>query len=430
LRELCGHFKACKTIGDPSKGGLPFFAVETVGRELDAILPLIQTDVEFVEVDGVVTLDPEEDDELGALQSESWGLDRIDAPNRFASGQGAHIYVIDTGIRITHEDFGGRALATIDAIIRSDGQMVVCDELDPLDPNYATCGGDIHGHGTHCAGTAAGTRYGVASSALVHAVKGLSDQGPGSTLGLLGSLDWIATKGERPAVASLSLGGTGVSEAWRTSIDAAVAQGVTVVVTAGNADSDSCTRSPAHVRSAITVGSTTSMDVRSGFSGWGECVDLWAPGSRILSASQKRDDLATVKSGTSMACPHVSGAAALVLSANTLWAPAKVYEYLVNISERSALSDLKPSDKNMLLWVGARPAPSPAATPEPIAKVCPSFAIQARPDDEDDCRCQNMYYCSRTDGGQIRDCPTAVGIGTHGGRYFQYTCADCQCYPI
>merc|ERR1719297_788471 len=126
----------------------------------------------------------------------------------------------------------------------------------------------------------------------------------------------MAQSQERPAVASMSLGGSGTQQAMQDAVDAAVNQGVVVVVAGGNSNSDSCTFSPAFVPSAITVGSTTSTDARSGFSNFGRCTDIWAPGSDVVSASHTSDTGSVSFSGTSMACPHVSGGAALVLEAN------------------------------------------------------------------------------------------------------------------
>merc|ERR1712113_1271270 len=174
---------------------------------------------------------------------------------------------------------------------------------------------DVQGHGTHCAGTAAGTVYGVAPSAQTRSVKVLSDQGSGAWDWSYQALDWLATSSVRPAVASMSLGGNGVVAGMRDAVDAAVNSGVVVSVAAGNSNADACGFSPAYVPSAITVGSTTSTDARSSFSNYGTCVDIWAPGSNVVSASHLSDTGTTSLSGTSMACPHVSGAAALILGA-------------------------------------------------------------------------------------------------------------------
>merc|ERR1719384_1285752 len=200
--------------------------------------------------------------------------------------------------------------------------MVECD-------GAANCARDVQGHGTHCAGTAAGTEYGVAPAATVRAVKVLGDQGSGSWSWSYGALDWLATSSIRPAIGSMSLGGSGTQQAMKDAVDAAVNAGVTVVVAGGNSNSDACRFSPAFVPSAITVGSTTSLDARSSFSNYGSCTNIWAPGSSVVSASHTSDSGSRSLSGTSMACPHVSGAAALVLEADPLKKSSAVLEELL-----------------------------------------------------------------------------------------------------
>merc|ERR1719277_2737946 len=192
------------------------------------------------------------------------------------------------------------------ALDMTAGSPVECD-------GDMSCAGDRQGHGTHCAGTAAGVSYGVAPSAAVRGVKVLSDRGSGSWSWSYYALDWLATNPTRPAVASMSLGGSGTQQAMADAVNAAVNGGVVVVVAGGNSNSDSCRFSPAFVPSAITVGSTTSLDARSSFSNYGSCTNIWAPGSNVVSASHTSDTGSRSLSGTSMACPHVSGAAALVL---------------------------------------------------------------------------------------------------------------------
>merc|ERR1719346_169019 len=204
------------------------------------------------------------------------------------TGSSATVFVLDTGVRSTHTDFGGRASSGADV---TSGSLVECN-------GDLGCAADRQGHGTHCAGTAAGTVYGVATSAQVQSVKVLSDQGSGSWSWSYEALDWLATSSVRPAVASMSLGGTGVVAGMKDAVDA-VSAGVTVVVAAGNSNADACGFSPAYVPNAVTVGSTDSTDSRSYFSCYGRCVDIWAPGSSVVSLSSSSNTGLRTLSGTS-----------------------------------------------------------------------------------------------------------------------------------
>jgi len=259
---------------------------------------------------------------------------------------------------VSHQEFSGRAVPALDM---TSGSPVECN-------GDLTCAGDVQGHGTHCAGTAAGESFGVAPSASVRSVKVLGDNGSGSWSWSYSALDWLASNQVRPAVASMSLGGSGTQQAMRDAVDGAVNAGVVVVVAGGNSNSDACNFSPAFVPSAITVGSTTSTDARSSFSNYGACTNIWAPGSSVVSASHTSDTGSRSLSGTSMACPHVSGGAALVLEANPSMKASAVLQQLLDDAYLNVITDLKFGDTNALLCVaegGAPPTPTPQPTPAP-----------------------------------------------------------------
>jgi subtilisin family serine protease len=288
--------------------------------------------VQFVEEDQVYTAD--------ATQSgATWGLDRIDQRNRPLSGtytynwtgSGVRAYVIDTGIRTSHAQFGGRAAVSADFV--GDGRN----------------GQDCNGHGTHVAGTIGGSTYGVAKSVSLRAVRVLNCQGSGSTSGVISGVNWVAQNRTLPAVANMSLGG-GASSALDTAVNNAINAGVTFAVAAGNSNANACNYSPARVAAAITVGSTTSSDARSSFSNIGTCLDLFAPGSSIPSSWYTSDTATATLSGTSMATPHVAGAAALYKQAVPSASPATIRNALVNNSTTGRISNAGTGSPNRLLY--------------------------------------------------------------------------------
>ncbi|GAA0381096.1 MULTISPECIES: S8 family peptidase [Micromonospora] len=287
--------------------------------------------VEYVEQDQKIT--------LAATQSNpTWGLDRIDQRNLPLSrsftypntATNVRAYIIDTGIRTTHNDFGGRATWGTNTV----------------DSNNTDC----NGHGTHVAGTVGGSTYGVAKGVRLIAVKVLNCSGSGSTTGVVNGVNWVTANAVKPAVANMSLGG-GAS----TTIDNAVANsiraGISYAVAAGNSSANACNYSPARVSTAITVGSTTNTDARSSFSNFGSCVHIFAPGTSITSDWHTSNTATNTISGTSMASPHVAGAAALVLSANPSWTPAQVKTYLVNNATTGVISSPGSGSPNRLLFV-------------------------------------------------------------------------------
>merc|ERR1712241_652060 len=248
------------------------------------------------------------------------------------------------------------------------------------------CASDRNGHGTHCAGTIAGKTVGVAKSAIVHAVKVLGDDGSGSNAGIVRAIDFVAAEGERPAVISMSLGCSNPcqSRSEAVAIQAANRAGVTVVVAAGNngrtAQPDACAYAPANIPQAITVASITiNSDQRSSFSNTGSCIDIFAPGSDIFSASPRTDASFATLSGTSMACPHVSGVAALVLSESPDLNPDEVAKRIVDGAQTNRVRDARGSPNKLLFMGNLASGPAPS-TPAPTPAPGPSPSTSAPPD--------------------------------------------------
>ncbi|GAA4902425.1 S8 family peptidase [Streptomyces coeruleoprunus] len=272
----------------------------------------------------------------------SWGLDRIDQralplnqsytyPD--PGGQGVTAYIIDTGVRITHGDFGGRASYGYDAIDNDNTAQ------------------DGHGHGTHVAGTVAGSSYGVAKNAKIVGVRVLNNSGSGTTAQVVAGIDWVTRNAVKPAVANMSLGG-GADTALDNAVRNSIASGVTYAIAAGNDGRDASSTSPARVAEAITVGSTTSSDARSSFSNYGSILDIFAPGSSITSAWNSSDTATNTISGTSMATPHVAGAAALYLANNRTATPSQVATALTSAATTGVVGSPGTGSPNRLLYVG------------------------------------------------------------------------------
>ncbi|GGO58252.1 hypothetical protein GCM10012287_55980 [Streptomyces daqingensis] len=272
----------------------------------------------------------------------SWGLDRIDqepteADNKYTfpdtAGEGVTAYIIDTGVRITHKDFGDRATHGFDAV---DGD----DSAD-----------DGQGHGTHVAGTVAGTDHGVAKKAKIVAVRVLDDNGSGTTEQVVAGIDWVTENADGPSVANMSLGGP-ADEALDAAVQKSIDAGITYGIAAGNEGADADGSSPARVKDAITVAASDDKDAQADFSNHGPLVDIYAPGVDIVSSTNTGDDATATLSGTSMAAPHVTGAAALFLGANTDAKPADVAKGLTDGALKDKISNPTGETPNLLLNVG------------------------------------------------------------------------------
>lgn len=299
--------------------------------------------VKYVEQDQVVTGFPTQS------PTPSWGLDRIDQRalplnNSFTypnTGSGVTAYIIDTGIRISHNDFGGRA--TWGTNTTGDGNNTDC-----------------HGHGTHVASTTGGTAYGVAKGVSLIAVKVLNCQGSGTTQGVINGINWVTSHHTTgAAVANMSLGG-GFSQANNDAVTNSIADGVSYAIAAGNSNANACNYSPASTPNAITVGATGSNDARASFSNYGTCLDIFAPGVSITAAWSTSNTATNTISGTSMASPHAAGVAAIIKAANPSFTPLQVRDKMVADSTTGVVTSPGSGSPNRLLYVdngGTTPPP-------------------------------------------------------------------------
>lgn len=288
-------------------------------------------DVAYVERDHIIT--------VAAVQNNvTWGLDRIDQVNLplnqnynySLSGVVVNAYVIDTGILTSHEDFQNRAVHGTD-LVDGDGNATDCN-----------------GHGTHVAGTIGSATYGVAKNVKLHGVRVLDCNGSGRFSNVIAGIDWVSANHIKPAVANLSLGGP-VSQAIDDAVKASIQAGITYVVAAGNSNADACASSPSRVAEALTVGSTSKTDVRSTFSNYGSCVDIFAPGTDIKSLWFNSNSATSTISGTSMASPHVAGVAALYLARHPNATPAQVASAISTGAVSNKVSSVGAGSPNRLL---------------------------------------------------------------------------------
>ncbi|MBA2316174.1 MAG: S8 family peptidase [Euzebyales bacterium] len=343
-------------VGHTYSTALDGFSAKLPAQAVDALTR--NPNVAYVEADRTVAI-------ADTQSPATWGLDRIDQRDRpldnsytyDTTGSGVNAYVIDTGIRRSHNEFGGRAVHGYTAI--NDGRG----------------SDDCNGHGTHVAGTVGGTTYGVAKASRLVAVRVLACNGSGSTSGVIAGVDWVTSNHVKPAVANMSLGG-GASSSLDSAVSNSIAAGVTYAVAAGNSNANACNYSPARVGQALTVGSTTSSDARSSFSNFGTCLDIFAPGSSITSAWHTSNTATNTISGTSMAAPHVAGVAALYLQSNSAASPATVGDAIVSGATSGRLSGVGSGSPNLLLYsllTSGEPDPDPDPDPEPACSYAESY---------------------------------------------------------
>lgn len=309
--------------------------------------------VQFVEEDSVVSL-------ASTQTNAGWNLDRIDQRSLpmdttysyTGTGAGAHVYIIDTGIRTTHQEFGGRANVVFDAI--NDGQL------------------DCNGHGTHVAGIVGGATYGVAKNVSLHSARVLKCDGNGQISDIMAAIDWVTAHRINPAIANISITSAGASPAMETAVTNSFNSGVLYTIAAGNAAGDACNYSPARTPAALTVAATAQIDDRALFSNVGPCVDLFAPGYEIVSAGIANDSATRQLSGTSMAAPLVAGVAAIYRAANLSASSAAVSDTLLNATTSGIISNAGTGTPNRLLYSWLSGAPSPTPTPTPTATPTPT----------------------------------------------------------
>jgi subtilisin family serine protease len=303
--------------------------------------------VKLVEADRVISVS-------NTQSNAPWNLDRVDQRNLpwtstydyTGTGAGVHVYIIDTGIRVTHTDFEGRADVAYDNV--GDGQN----------------GNDCNGHGTHVAGIVGGANWGVAKQALLHAVRVLPCSGNGLLSNVMAGVDWVTANHQSPAVANISAATPGASSLLEIAITNSIMSGVVYTIAAGNAASDACGYTPARTPGALTVGASDETDLRALYSNYGSCIDLFAPGNRIDSDWASGDTATHNLSGSSMAAPMVAGAAALYLGSNPTASAAATIQTIKSSATPGVLDTLDPASPNLLLY--SRVVLSTTSTPVSI----------------------------------------------------------------
>jgi len=290
-----------------------------------------------IEPDGVMSA-------FGTETNATWGIDRIDQhalPLNTTytfnnTGAGVKAYIIDTGIRFDHSEFGGRAVTGFDAVT-SGGSAADCN-----------------GHGTHVSGTVGGATYGVAKGVTLVAVRVLDCGGSGSTSGVIAGIDWVTSDhlAGAPAVANMSLGG-GASSALDAAVRRSITDGVAYAIAAGNGNfvgiaQDACKTSPARVTEAMTVSAADKTDRKASWANYGNCVDWFAPGVSITSSWYTSSTATNTISGTSMATPHTTGVAALYLQSNPGASPQQVRDALFANTTKSVVTSSKTTNNHLL----------------------------------------------------------------------------------